>query len=68
VYLKHHISYTPSKTLLPITVVARSKALTVSALSNAGVVGSNPTQGMDVCVCLFCVGAVLYVGSGIETG
>jgi ABC-type enterochelin transport system permease subunit len=45
-----------------IIVAARSKTLTVFALSNAGIVGLNPTQGMDVCiVCaysvfvLFCV-------------
>jgi hypothetical protein len=31
-------------------------------------VGSNPTQGMDVCVCLFCVCVVLCVGSGLATG
>jgi hypothetical protein len=29
--------------------------------------GSNPTQGMDVCVRLFCVCAVLCVGSGLAT-
>jgi hypothetical protein len=32
-------------------VVARSKAFTVFVRSNAGIVGSNPTQGMDVCMC-----------------
>jgi hypothetical protein len=30
--------------------------------------GSNPTQGMDVCVLLFCVSVVLCVGSGLATG
>jgi hypothetical protein len=34
----------------PITVAARSKAWTVFARSNTGIVGSNPSQGMDVCV------------------
>jgi hypothetical protein len=34
----------------PITVTARSKAWTVFASSNAGIVGSNPAQGMDVCI------------------
>jgi hypothetical protein len=34
----------------PITVAVRSKAGTVFARSNAGIVGSNPTQGMDVCL------------------
>jgi hypothetical protein len=37
------------------------------ASSNTGVVGSNPTQGVEVCVCLFCVFAVLYVGRGLTT-
>jgi hypothetical protein len=37
-----------------ITVAARSKAWTVFARSEAGIVGSNPTQGMDVlCVYAF---------------
>jgi hypothetical protein len=40
---------------MPITVVALSKAWTVFAQSNAGIVGSNPTQGMDVCVCVYSV-------------
>jgi hypothetical protein len=42
----------------PVTVSARSGAWTVFAFSNVGVVGSNPTWGMDVCVRLFCVCAV----------
>jgi hypothetical protein len=33
-----------------ITVAAQSKAWTVFASSNAGIVGSNPTQGVVVCV------------------
>jgi hypothetical protein len=40
---------------LPIIVVARPKAWTAFARLNAGIVGSNPTQGMNVCVCLFSV-------------
>jgi hypothetical protein len=51
----------------PITVAARSKARTVLARSNAGIVGSNPTQGMAVCVLLFCVCVVQCVGSGLAT-
>jgi hypothetical protein len=39
----------------PITMVAQSKMWTVFALWDTGVVGSNPTGGMDVCVTLFCV-------------
>jgi hypothetical protein len=53
---------------IPITVAARSKAWTVFARSNAGIVGSNPNQGMDVCVRLFCVWFVLCVGSGLAKG
>jgi hypothetical protein len=33
----------------------RSKAWIVFARSNAGIEASNPTQGMGVCVRLFCV-------------
>jgi hypothetical protein len=40
---------------VPITAAARSEAWTVFARSDAGIVGSNPTRGMDVCVRLFCV-------------
>jgi hypothetical protein len=32
---------------------------TVLARPNSGIVGSNPTQGMDACVSLFCVCVVL---------
>jgi hypothetical protein len=40
----------------PITVAALSKAFTVFGRSNAGIVGSNPTQSMDVCiVCVYSV-------------
>jgi hypothetical protein len=51
---------------MPITVAALSKAWTVFARWNAGIVGSNPTQGMDVSVCLFCVYVVLCVGSALR--
>jgi hypothetical protein len=37
-----------------ITVAAQSEAWTVFSRSNTGVVGSNPTQGMDAFV-LFCM-------------
>jgi hypothetical protein len=36
-------------------VAAQSKAWTVFANSNTGVVGSNPTRGMDVSVCVYSV-------------
>jgi hypothetical protein len=58
----------PVKQPTPITEVTRSKAWTVFARSNTGIVGSNPTRGMDVCVRLFCVCVVLCVGSGLATG
>jgi hypothetical protein len=47
---------------MPVTVLARFKTRIVFARSDAGIVGSNPTHGMDVwCVCLrlFCVCVVL---------
>jgi hypothetical protein len=38
----------------PVTVAKRSKAYTVFARSEAGIVCSNPTQGMDVwCLCVY---------------
>jgi hypothetical protein len=38
----------------PVTVAVRSKTWTVFACSDAGILGSNPTQGMDVwCVYAF---------------
>jgi hypothetical protein len=51
-----------------ITVAAQSKAWTVFARSNTGIMGSNPTWGMDVCVRLFCLCAVLCAGSAIVMG
>jgi hypothetical protein len=45
-------------------VAARSKAWTLFARSNTGIVGLNPTQGTDVCLRLFCV----CVGSGLAAG
>jgi hypothetical protein len=53
---------------MPITVAARSKAWTVLVRSIAGIVGSNPSQGMDVCVRLLCVYVVLCVANGLATG
>jgi hypothetical protein len=34
---------------LLVPMAARSEARTVFCRSNTGIVGSNPTQGMDVC-------------------
>jgi hypothetical protein len=45
---------------MPVTVADQSRACTVFAHSEAGIVGSNPTQGIDVCyayefiLCLCC--------------
>jgi hypothetical protein len=52
----------------PTTVAARPKVWTLFAHLNTGIMGSNPTQGMIVCLCLFCDCVVLYVGSGLATG
>jgi hypothetical protein len=38
------------------------------ARSNAMIVVSNPTQGMDVGVCVYYVCVAVCVGSGIATG
>jgi hypothetical protein len=54
--------------LSPIRVSARSKAWSVFPRSKTGLVGSNPTRGMDVCLRLFCVCVVLCAGSGLATG
>jgi hypothetical protein len=66
-YYYYYITIT-TLTPSPITVAARSNAWTVFDRSNAGVVGSNPTQGMDVRVRLFCVCVVLCVDCGLATG
>jgi hypothetical protein len=43
------------------------RSLSHELSSNAGIVGSNPTEGLDVCVRLFCACVVLFVGSGLAT-
>jgi hypothetical protein len=56
-----------------VTVAERSKACTVFARSEAGIVSSTPTQGMDVwcvCVCVCaraCVFLCLCTGRGLAT-
>jgi hypothetical protein len=42
--------------------------ITVAARSNTGIVDSNPTRGMDACVCVYSVCVVLCIGSGLATG
>jgi hypothetical protein len=53
---------------VPITVATRSRAWTVFAHSNTGIMGSNPTRGIEVCLPLLCVCVVLCVDSGLTTG
>jgi hypothetical protein len=48
------------------TLAARLEAWTVFVCSNTGVVGSNPTRGVDVCV--YSVFVLPCVGSGLEVG
>jgi hypothetical protein len=52
---------------MPITEAARSEAWTVFTRSNACIVGSNPTQGKNVWVRLFCVCVDLCIGRGLAT-
>jgi hypothetical protein len=55
---------------LSITMAARFKTWIIFARWNTGIVGLNPTRGMDVCVRLFYVyvGSFFCVDSGLETG
>jgi hypothetical protein len=43
-------------------MTAQSKAWTVFGRSNAGIVGSNPIQGMHICLCVYSV----FVLSGVQ--
>jgi Na+-transporting NADH:ubiquinone oxidoreductase subunit NqrD len=43
-----NIIFLPLSNILPVTVAERSKACTVFARSEAGIVNSNPTQGTDI--------------------
>jgi hypothetical protein len=46
-------NYNTLKITVSVTVAERSKACTVFARSEAGIVGSNHTQSMDVsCLCM----------------
>jgi hypothetical protein len=57
-----------TRTWNPITVDTRSKAWSVFARSNTGIVDSNPSRGMNGSMLLFCICVVLCVDSGLETG
>jgi hypothetical protein len=54
-----------SFTMFP--VAARSKVWTAFVRSNAGIMGSKPTRGINVCVRLLCLCVVLCVDSGLAT-
>jgi hypothetical protein len=56
------------RSVLPITMTARCEVWTVFVPLNTGIVGSNPTQGMDVCARLFCFYVVLYRGRDLARG
>jgi hypothetical protein len=55
---------------MPVTVVEKSKAWTVLARLDAGIVRSNPTRGMDVYVYVYVYSmfALSCVGKGLEMG
>jgi hypothetical protein len=52
----------------PIPVAPRYKIRNFFVLSNTGIVGSNPTEDVDVCMRLFYVCVVLCVESDLATG
>jgi hypothetical protein len=45
-----------------------SAVYTIFARSNARIVGSNPTRGMHVFVCVYSVFVLFCVGSGLAIG
>jgi hypothetical protein len=64
---RHSLNSSVYISILLITVGARCKAWNFSACCNTGIVGSNLTWGMDVCV-FICVCVVLCAGSSLATG
>jgi hypothetical protein len=57
---------------VPVTVAQWSKACTVFARLEAGIMGSNPAQGTDVCyvyrfILCVCVCVVLCLGRSLPT-
>jgi hypothetical protein len=63
-FQNNYMQFFPAYFYLPVTVAERSQACTVFAPSEAGIVVSNPKQGMDVwCVCVgvcVCVCVCVY--------
>jgi hypothetical protein len=49
-YICGYINYITVKLSLSVPMAKRSKASTVFGRSNIGIAGSNPSQGMDVCL------------------
>jgi hypothetical protein len=50
------------KSTLPVPIVEWSKAWTILARLDAGIVGSNPTRGMDVYVYVYSMFVLSCVG------
>jgi hypothetical protein len=57
----------PVSTLLADRTVRAVSGVNCFAASNAGVVVSNTTRGINFCVRLFCACAVLCISSGLAT-
>jgi hypothetical protein len=55
--------------MVPVTVAERSKACTVFARSEAGIVGSNPNKAwmFGVYMCSFCDCVALCLSRGLAT-
>jgi hypothetical protein len=60
------VKSSPLTHVLPMTVTTRCKAWTGFTFPNTEIVGSNPTQGMDVCV--YTKFVLSYVGRDLATG
>jgi hypothetical protein len=63
-HISVHSIYDRAHNVLPITVVERSEARTVFSRSDAGIVGSNPTEAW-VFVYFY---SVFVLGSGLAIG
>jgi hypothetical protein len=59
----HFVNYMTIGLEEPITAAARPEAWNIFARSNTGIMGSNPSQGMNVCVYF-----VFVLGNGLVTG
>jgi hypothetical protein len=57
-----------NKLIRVVSSEADNSGRNIFARSDAPIVGSNPTQSMDICVTLFCVCVVVCVGNGLATG